>query len=270
MNEEEKLNRLFSIATKIKWIQSERYRNGVLGMLSECQTVEELSVIEHILGTLKYCTSADLEVAATDASSTIENVWNLNPENSILVGLAEPNKTCGSSAYVRAIETNLPRSWAPSIYTNFVSAFRKKNENINLVIVDDFIGTGNKIAKKIKSLKDNPKTQDYIIHVVAFAGMAHGLSYVSDIVMGRLHKKFELKKCISESTPASNVEILTKSMSRLESLIFSNINTYSFGYGKSEAAFFLEAANIPNNNFPILWWENYADNSPRKTLFTRR
>lgn len=270
MTEEERLNRLFSLMVDVKWTNSERYRNGIIGILKECETAEEFEVVEHVLSGLLYCTSSDLDAAASNAANVIQQVWGLDPSNAILVGLAEPNKTCGSTAYVRAIETKLPRSWSDDIHTNFASSFRHREGKKNLVIVDDFIGSGEKILTRIKRIIENPKTSDYVIHVIAFAGMNFGVGEIAKVIENRIRTGKTLNKCISETQPSDKAGRLLDKMQSLEAKIFNKPNCYSFGYKQSEAAFFLEAANIPNNNFPILWWDKYADESERATLFTRR
>ena len=269
-DDQENLNRLFSLMVKIKWTNSERYRDGVMGILKDCETADEFRAVEHVLTDLKYCTSTDLDIASLNIAKVIQTNWNLNPQDTIIVGVAEPNKTCGSTAFVRSIENRLPKCWEKSIHTNFVSAFRHRDGKPNLIIADDFIGTGNKLLTRIQRIKNNPKTANYVIHVAAFAGMKFGINAVATAISGRIHAEVHLDKCISGAQPPQKSLELTAGMTSIEKKIFQKPGAYSFGYGQSEAAFFLEAANIPNNNFPILWWEKYADNTDRATLFTRR
>ncbi|WP_124475704.1 phosphoribosyltransferase-like protein [Burkholderia cepacia] len=270
MTEEERLNRMFSLITQLKWLSAERYRDGTVGLLKECSTVEEFEAVEHVLKDLKYCNSSDLDAAAASAAKQIQNGWGLTPENTILVGLAEPDKTCGSTAYLRAIENKLPRTWGNSLHVTFNAAFRHRNNKQNLVLVDDFIGTGDKLNKRIERLINNPKTASYEIHIAAFAGMIDGIATLLPSTKNRATAEILLDKSISNNAPAGNIDRLTRNMQSLETKIFCHPGKYNFGYGQSEAAFFVEAANIPNNNFPILWWEKYADDTERPTLFTRR
>lgn len=261
---------MFTLITKVKWLGAERYREGTVGILKDCSSVEEFEVVEHILKDLRYCGSSDLATGAKNAAIQICDEWRLIPGETLIVGLAEPDRTCGSTAYLRAIETSLPRSWGASVHVTFKSAFRHRDQRANLVLVDDFIGTGDKLADRIDRLKRNPKTATYEIYVIAFAGMRVGVNALSSQVAGRVEVSFLLEKSISNNAPPERVEALTRQMQSLEGKIFQRPGKYSFGYGQSEAAFYLEAANIPNNNFPILWWEKYADDTERPTLFARR
>ena len=47
------------------------------------------------------------------------------------------------------------------------------------------------------------------------------------------------------------------------------LEKFSLGYEKSEALYSWNVFNIPNNNYPILWWYKYKDGRSRKTIFTR-
>jgi hypothetical protein len=119
------LDTAFSLMIKVRWLSQESYRAGTLTLLRECTTIQQLDAVQHVLEKLKYCTSRDLQEAAIDAADAILNGWQLLPQETLVVGLAEGSKTCGSTAYVRAIEVNLPRSWADSIWTTFDSAYHR-------------------------------------------------------------------------------------------------------------------------------------------------
>ena len=44
---------------------------------------------------------------------------------------------------------------------------------------------------------------------------------------------------------------------------------FPFGKDKSEALFYIDEFNIPNNVFPIFWWEKTL-HGIRNTMFTRK
>lgn len=269
-NEINPADAMFTLCVNAPWLVGERYREGLKTLISECGGPQHVEAIRHVLHSLRYCTSNDILVAATAAADVITNQWKLLPANTLLVGVAEPNKTCGSQSYVRAIEVQLPSAWSPKINPNFVSAFRLRNGEPNLIIVDDFVGTGKKLADRIERLRNNPKTSNYNIFVIAFAGMNDGLTKVADIVHNQIEAYIILDKCFSSVQPIAEANQLRESMKVLESHFFDKPGSYSLGFGQAEASFYLEGANIPNNAFPILWWEKYKNESERPTLFRRR
>lgn len=272
MERSAKLSAMFSTILAAQWIAKERYGEALVTLLDEANTQTELNTLKYILEKLTYCNSEDLTLGSIEAAEQIVSGWALRPQDTLIVGVADGAKTCGSTAYLRAIQTQLPREWSqsPVIWTAFDCAFRKRDTHANLVIVDDFIGTGEKISKLIAKLLANPKTASYKIHVCCFAAMRSGASVVSSLVAGDVlvHRQFD--RCISDTAADPTKTQMLKDMSALEANIFTKPGTYSLGYMQSEAAFYLEGFNIPNNNLPVLWWEEYADKTPRRPLFARR
>jgi hypothetical protein len=261
----------FDLCLAHQWLATERYRSGLASLVSECARVEELLAVREVLRQVRYCKSSDVMVAAAEAAQAIANSWKLSAADTLIVGMAESNKFCGSTAYLRAMQVELPSVWVPSTYPNFDTAFRHRNGRGCLVLVDDFVGTGDKLATKITRLRENPKTKTYQIFVVTFGGMDAGLTRIADLVNNNIYTYIALDKTLSSIRPSALANKLKDGMTSLESLIFSDPKSdYSFGYKQSEASFFLEGCNIPNNVFPILWWENYKDDSDRPTLFRRR
>lgn len=261
----------FDLCLANEWLSAERYSSGLATLVSECSNEDELLAVRKVLHKVRYCTSKDVMNAASEAAKAIVSSWKLSAVNTLIVGMAESNKFCGSHAYLRAIESALPRVWSPNLYPNFDTAFRHRNGRECLVLVDDFVGTGDKLIGKIERLRRNPKTESYRIFVVAFGGMDEGLTRIADLVDNDIHAYIALEKALSSVQPDAVANTLKAGMISLESHIFSDSNSsYSLGYKQTEAAFFLEGNNVPNNVFPVLWWEAYTDDSERPTLFRRR
>jgi hypothetical protein len=261
----------FELCLANEWLSAERYSSGLATLVSECSNEDELLAVRKVLHEVRYCTSNDVMNAAAEAAKAIVKSWELSAVNTLIVGMAESNKFCGSHAYLRAIENALPRSWSSNLYPNFDTAFRHRNGRECLVLVDDFVGTGDKLVGKIDRLRKNPKTGNYRIFVVVFGGMGEGLTRIADLVDNDIHAYIALDKALSSVQPTAVADALKTGMISLESHIFStSTSSYSLGYKQTEAAFFLEGSNVPNNVFPVLWWEAYRDDSERSTLFHRR
>jgi len=272
MNTEKQLDAMFQTLLEVDWLRKERFRDGLTTLLKEAVADEELEAAQHVLKNLTYCRSADLVDAGREAAKQIVDGWRLSPDDTNIVGVAERGKTCGSSAYLRCIETSLPRAWSAGggIWTTTDAAFRHRNDRANLVIVDDFVGTGEKLTGLLDRLQKNPKTNSYKVHVCVFAAMETGWDNVSSAVDHRFIAHRVIQKCISDLLKEPKRTELLLAMENLEKNIFTKAGDYSLGYKKSEASFYLEGFNIPNNNFPVLWWEKYANNTERRTLFSRR
>ncbi len=272
MNSDKQLNAIFMTLLEVEWLRKERFRDGLTTLLKEAAADEEFEAIQHVLKKLTYCRSDDLIAASSEAAKQIVEGWRLTPGDSLIVGVAERGKTCGSTAYLRCIETSLPRTWSASnaVWTTTDAAFRHRNQKPNLIIVDDFVGTGEKLTALLSRLSANPKTASYTVHVCAFAAMEAGWDHVSAGIDQRFIAHRVLQKCISDLLQEPKRSSLLSAMLNLEKGIFNKPGDFNLGYMKSEASFYLEGFNIPNNAFPVLWWEQYANQTERKTLFSRR
>lgn len=272
MTTDKQLEAMFQTLLEVEWLRKERFKPGLATLLKEATEDDQLEVVLHVLKNLTYCRSSDLVDAGHEAAKQIMRGWSLTPKDTIVVGVAELNKTCGSTAYLRCIETELSRDWSGgnAIWTTTDSVFQQRQGQPNLVLVDDFVGTGDKLGGLIDRIKNNPKTADFKVHVCTFAAMETGWDIVSTAVQDRLTAHRIIQRSISDLLKEPKRAQLLAAMMDLEKNLFNKSNKYSLGYKKSEAGFYLEGFNIPNNNFPLLWWENYANKNDRKTLFARR
>lgn len=231
MMHDQRLNAAFQTLIELDWLRKEQFRHGFMTLLSDAVQAKELEAVQHVLKNLTYCTSANLVTAGAEAANQIISGWKLTSHDTIIVGVSERSKSCGSTAYLRNIEVSLPLGWSTgdNIWTTFDSVFRHRNNRANLVIIDDFVGSGLKLTKLIDTIQQNPKTNSYKIHVCAFAAMEAGWDKVSDAVSSRFLAHCVMKKCISDLlTEPKRGEILS-AMTSLEKHIFNTPGTYSHG-----------------------------------------
>lgn len=157
--------------------------------------------------------------------------------------------------------------------THFHRGVRKLNrEGLNqLVLVDEFIGSGRTVDVRINYLKKHAKVE-YQIRACFLAGMEHGIQ--------RVDKNFEdfrcflrLKKGISETYEGARRDEAIKDMTLLEGFLLPEINNkkladYHLGFNQAEALY-SSYGNVPNSVFPFFWWP-YNDRSvSRYPILTR-
>ncbi|MBY5595622.1 hypothetical protein HFO51_14310 [Rhizobium leguminosarum] len=143
-----------------------------------------------------------------------------------------------------------------------------------LIIVDEFIGTGETAEKKVKWIRDqlsstgaNPK-----IYIAVVAGMEDGIKRVSAGVDG-IFSAHKLQKGISDAYTEAEVQPNIDAMKALETTLGAEgrrgkIGKHSLGYKGSESLYSRANGNTPNNVFPIFWWEVRKDGSLRATVLT--
>ena len=152
----------------------------------------------------------------------------------------------------------------------------------NIIILDDFIGSGNRIVGRIKRCRELVKGNTCIevsnFKVISFVAMDTGKQYIEGHST-EVIAEYILKRGITDFFTEPELSIAKRSMLKMESLIFKNSNhKYSFGYEQSEALYAriklktdndIELVRAQNNVFPIFWRRSYKDGRPRNTLLYR-
>lgn len=138
-------------------------------------------------------------------------------------------------------------------------------ENINaisatLILVDDFIGSGETAETAVKdicrlaSIKDSNK-----IIVVSLVAQETGVQRLSRLGI-RVFASIIRKKGISDSYLSPEREVKSKIMESIENLIKVQ-KGYRFGYNRTEAL--VAMVRTPNDTFPVYWCENSMEDGTK-------
>lgn len=236
---------------------------------------EQKDLIEHLIKNFSFIDSRKLSLAGKELSNQIEVVWELLPTNTFLVATCDDRKPDGSQSIIQILKNKFSVNWKESnFYNSLPIGANEIPNNSNIILVDDFIGTGDTIKRKLKyliSTIENRELENITIRIISLAAM----DFSKDILKGlgvEYYSVHWLKKGINELLEEGKRGAATQSMEHLEGKLkkkYHGKNLPKFGYKKSEALYALEANNIPNNVFPIFWWPFYKGGAPRKTIFRR-
>lgn len=117
-----------------------------------------------------------------------------------------------------------------------------------LILVDDYIGSGNTLNSTIAEIVKNTSIKDnYAVFTVAIQQDAKTLLESKNI---KLYNSISLIKGLSGNYNSPELEEKMKIMDALETRIPKS-KRYKYGYEKSEALITL--MRTPNNTFPIFW-----------------
>ena len=152
-----------------------------------------------------------------------------------------------------------------STFYNDIKGCQQCKSDSDIILIDDFIGSGDKIIKKIKYL--NTLVQKNIIACICPVGMKEGVERLREeypsitFIVPKL-----LKKGITDyDRNADYRKQIIKMLS--EGIGIKEIEKF-LGYNNSEALFSYEKyKNIPNNVFPLFWSRNKKG---IKRLFMRK
>ena len=121
-------------------------------------------------------------------------------------------------------------------------------DNEFLILVDDFIGTGNTLNSTLTKIDENPSIKsNYAILTVAIQDEAKELLENKNI---KYFSNLFLSKGIKSHYQTPELEKMITIMEEIEKNI-PKVKNYRFGYEKSEALVTL--IRTPNNTFPVFW-----------------
>ena len=203
----------------------------------------------------------------------ITEKWGLQPINTTITAACDNANPDGSQLMVQKLKSRFPFHWKEFDFSNSLpeALHNKLNSNDNLVICDDFVGTGSTIVRKIeytlKVIRER-RLENVNLFIVSFAAM----QFSQTVVMYPFYSCNWLLKGISDTLTGDNLIAATRIMEGMESVLkpkISNRRLPKFGYKRSESLYNYENDNIPNNVFPIFWWKKYKDNSWRVPMFRK-
>lgn len=132
--------------------------------------------------------------------------------------------------------------------------------NYQVVLVDDFIGTGETALSAIKYIKDTcPNIEDSRISVLSIIAMDEGIRLIRD----KGHKSYVsiiCKKGITDYYNGTELSNAINLMRSIEKEIKGLNDRFSFGYNQSESLVCMN--RCPNNTFPIYWKSDKSHNAP--------
>ena len=262
---------VFKLVSSRPWL--EQRDEEVIEILNDCETERQQNLILDLLERFKFSNSSDLGASAKMIAEKVTIDWGMKPERTAIVAIADKNESDGSHFLLKAMAQKFSRSdgWSDANFFGHITSVADLPENFeNLVLVDDFIGTGKKISRKIKWVSETleEKSTKPKLYVCSMAGLnlsksrldGMGVDYFSTIW---------LCKGISDYYVGDQLVAAIEDMTELEKNLKELGSDYRFGYKKSEALYYHEPYNVSNNVFPLFWWEKSGKRRFRKALFSR-
>lgn len=244
-------------------------------LLDECENLDEQNLVLDLLNAYE---NFD-EIRATEAFKTIvnhiENVWKLKAENTLIVALHNKDDPGSAQALIQAIKPFFNREWNSSLIVNMSPALEKLRNDMNVIFLDDFIGTGGQFCNAFDWFNEKIEERKIslnAIHLVSLCIMKQAIPRIEERKVCHYAAHY-MDKGITGRMDQSRANQARELMKNLEDrLSWKNKQQqerYSLGFMESEALFRYMEYNAPNNNFPIFWWKDAADGNRRHTIQTR-
>lgn len=266
---------VFNFIKQIPWL--EELLEGYLDLHNFCINNDERYFIKDIIRKFKYVSYKELSNYTQKLVDYIEKDIKATYLDTMIYSLADNHKPDGSHTIIQMMKNKFSdlEKWGEyNFSTNINDINSHKEECKNIFIVDDYIGTGNTVARKltyVKNILQKRVIKGCNIYILSIAAMKFAKKKL-DTLDVNYYSVIWLDKGISETYPKDQIKDARALMLMLEDRLEAKHNNQrlpSLGFEESEALFSIEDFNIPNNVFPIFWWPYLKDGQQRKTMFKR-
>jgi hypothetical protein len=257
------------------WLKAKKLEYRTL--LNEYSTSQQRALLISLLRRTMYVTMAEYHEAFDQIREHIENVWQLDTQTTMFVSANADGRISSSHEALNNLRNT---NWSSAIpkqrfVNKFVDAVDGCKNNWNLIVVDDFVGSGQTVQNAVKWLaskaqEDGKHVAIFIVTVSACLGGLQALAAGGASVFAKL----SVPKAISDLLPAAERPAAVAVMTSIEDALQVRcadgvLQKYRFGWGQQEAVFYRDHGNTPNNVFPVFWWDKLKSGA-RSTVMRRR
>lgn len=267
---------IFTLTQGQRWLENKGAE--IHEILSLCNSDNESEVVVDLLSRFHF-TSASEHFAKVDLlAKQIAEGWECNPQKTLIVALERGQCADSSSRIVQDLKAPFAylEGWkTPNFISKLGDAVALADDETTIVVVDDFVGSGGSVESKVAWLRKELKAagKNPVIGVAVVSAMEKS----KEVVEAEADEFFALEwlqRGISDHYQGADLKTATAAMEELEKQLSSRngrkkLKDYNFGWKRTEAIFYTEGSNPPNNNFPIFWWPMLKPKRKRNPILRR-
>lgn len=257
------LSKLLRLFEKQPWLADNEKENALLDILDECPNFDYQELLFELLENFHYMNSDIFSKYQQQIADFIVEKSNFDIEKTQIVATAWDNEADSSQAVLQHLKALLAKKGWGKVQTvttvGKCTGFHKKNLT-QVILVDEFVGSGSTLVSRINWIKKNV-VGDIDIKCCFIAGVEFGLKKIEQECNVEIYCPLILKRGITDFFDTDSIEKYHKIMIELEAkdcnkLHDEEFKIYSLGYNKAEALYSAEGigGNTPNSVFPIFWW----------------
>lgn len=271
-------NSLLMLVKDHEWLLKKH--NELSSLLTFCKDKTELDLIYDLLNRFFFLYQKEMGRCWQQMADQIFKVWKLDQNDTQIVAMNIGDDADSSQAVLQMLKVPIRQLINKrATYKNTIDASIKHVANKPcLVIVDEFIGSGDTVKNNIGYLEQRLEEEQISsevkskvrIYICVVAAMEHSLPNFEKLVDDVFAVHY-LKKGISGYYEFPQLSRKLDTMLQMESrLEYSPDSIYfPFGYKKSEALYGTDEWNAVNNLFPIFWWDKLKGGKRRTPLLIR-
>lgn len=262
----------FSICLQLNFSWLSTYSNGLDNTILYLTTNKERKrLFKKVLSKFKYVDRKENYDNVKLIVNQIEKIWGCNSSDSVILAVKKKNNPHpdGSVILLYALQDQLKKWKDRCFLDSFDLANKLVTNRNNIIICDDFIGSGSTIEKRIVELQ-KITNQKQKIYIVTLAGLNATKQNVLNKYNVRVYSPIWLNKYIDHNPQSEDCNIMLEIENDLSSKYKEyRLADYSLGYKQTGALYYNEEYRIPNNVYPLFWWGKLKDGTDFNSIFLR-
>ncbi|WP_431160854.1 phosphoribosyltransferase-like protein [Flagellimonas beolgyonensis] len=271
----EDYNQIINLYIRQNWLISKQ--DELLELVDFCDKRESKELVFSLLDRFNYLNNDTLLILLNNMCDYIIEHAKFDSKKSQILAMTYDDEADSGQKVLDLIKLPLfQKEWKGFKTVNKIGKSGKyyKNGRTQIVLIDEFIGSGKTLKGRINYLEKNIPGEFEIIScfIAGTKETIHKLEREGYNIFCAL----QLDKGISEYYKNDELNKAEDLMLDLELKLAQWINDkelyqYSFGFGNAEALYTMEGCNgnTPNSVFPIFWWLFDVNKKKRNTLLTR-
>lgn len=246
---------------------------------TECKNQIQHDLILELISRFKYLTHKDF---ATELMNLAESIVtdDIDAKNTQILAMTADSKPDSGQFVIYGLKPIFQQlGWADFLaITNFQKSFKyfKNNgkQHTNIVLVDEFIGSGTTVLSRVNRLKRlylENGFKNIIIKVKVLVANSFAIKMLRKQGID-VEAMILINRGISDYYKDSELINALNAMDALENDLlpkYKEIDLPKLGFGQAESLYARDGGNTPNSVFPVFWWPFYKDTTIRETLTIR-
>jgi hypothetical protein len=279
LTEKERFHLLLNLYSKQPWLADKSVELDNL-VYKDCTQQQERDLVFDLLSRVKLVTIEDCGILLRAMAEEIVTNPHLTEDTTLVAAMTADSQPDSGQVVIYDLRTILADfGWYQHEFTNrydhIQKTYKRSPVHSNIVLVDEFVGSGQTVKGRVKAVKetfDRLEVTDYSIYVEVLVSTEMGAKAIADSGI-KFNSQVTIKKGITDHySSQEEIERQILNMKNIEAVLqdeFRDFSMPSLGFGNTEALYYREKGNCPNNVFPILWWPVYKNDARRATLLTR-
>ncbi len=269
--------KIYGLQKKQPWVSTKVDALEQL-IFSDCAKDEQRELVIDLINRFEYLPDSKFIDIMHELAEDLATDPHINENETMLVAMTAGSGSDSGQFVLYGLKSILEKyGWRDykqvNNYANVHRNYKKNPIYKHIILVDEFIGSGQTAQNRVNDIKKLLTKSGYTkfdVSVRVLVASQVGLSKLSKAGIS-VKSCISLERGITEYYTSSLVMDMITLMKEIEFLLqdsYRGRDLPSLGYGAVEALYCRENGNTPNRVYPIFWKPFYKDVLPRFTILT--